>query len=232
MLVDRKMFVWALVLLSSSQVWTQQCPKVLERNNGTIEGLQFGSRSSPVDINDYPSYTLNWFNGSDAKPCGGVLLDSVTILTTAGCVHNGTGQLFAMKPPIDRYPTAQDMQRDQRVVEKRCIAPKYDPVSHQHDLAILKISKPIILKSDQKYAEVTEYNWSAGAAAHYGKYGNTIAYGTEQRVQQIYCVWSYCADPNGWNDSTKMCFTSNKMVTSGKYRLVETSIIWPRDNSR
>jgi len=117
--------------------------------------------------------------------CGGVLRDSNTVVTTAGCVDGHTAnELFVHLGGTDR--TKLDQQLGVSVVLKH---PQYDPATGRSNIALLKLATRAVLSDTVKSAPFVapEFDDPApGTRVQFAGWGKTHAEDTNLPTQLQY----------------------------------------------
>ncbi|MET9535830.1 MULTISPECIES: serine protease [unclassified Streptomyces] len=77
----------------------------------------------------------------------GAVINEEYVLTVAGPLHEGVSASQLTLVAGDHDITAPEGTEQKRAVERIVVHPSFDPSTHVHDIAILKVTEPFVLNS-------------------------------------------------------------------------------------
>ncbi|XP_064089876.1 trypsin-1-like [Macrobrachium nipponense] len=120
---------------------------VVNRNAKIVGGVV-------TEMYEYPWQTAITSIASNQPFCGASIIASQWILTASHCVYGTTAS--SIKIVVGEYDWSKPDETNETsyTVEKIYTHPDYSPVTVNNDVALLKLSQPIVFSSDNKVAPV------------------------------------------------------------------------------
>lgn len=190
-----------------------------------------GKNASLGDIPHMVGLGFDTGNGGISWKCGGSLISEYYVLTVAHCLSSDTGQLVSFaRVGVVNIDEDKDYRQDFRIVE-RIRHPSYEPPQKYHDIALLKLDKPVRFNTFVKPVcldqtrdpvefggvEVQVSGWgvlSFGGSTSRVLQTANLRYFTRESCNQSYSTTSMRNLKRGIDPEIQICFGSDKMVDS------------------